>query len=212
MSPTPDVFNPQSVRREMANLRLVQARHPENIEDSEIKAIAINDRRTAVELVVRKYRERIYYHAYNVLKDHHEAFDVTQEVFIKAMREKRFFLPDFNMKAWLFRVTSNYCFNLVRDRKRRGGILERMHKTEKTDADQLDLVFNSEQQEHIFEALEELTSDHRQILMLRYYDDLSYAEIAEVLQIKLGTVMSRLSRAKGRLLAVLEEQQTELTA
>ena len=48
-----------------------------------------------------------------------------------------------------------------------------------------------------------MTRDHQEILLLRYYDDLSYAEIAAVLQVKLGTVMSRLSRARSRLMAVM---------
>jgi RNA polymerase sigma-70 factor (ECF subfamily) len=52
-------------------------------------------------------------------------------------------------------------------------------------------------------ALNKLTENHRRILLLRYYDDLSYNEIASVLQVKLGTVMSRLSRARTRLAQVL---------
>ncbi len=55
----------------------------------------------------------------------------------------------------------------------------------------------------MMEALNKLTENHRRILLLRYYDDLSYNEIASVLQVKLGTVMSRLSRARNRLSQVL---------
>jgi RNA polymerase sigma-70 factor (ECF subfamily) len=191
----------------MNNLHLVHT-HPDQIEDADIKELAGSSRRHAIDLIVKKYRERIYYHALHVLKDHQEAFDVCQEVFIKAMKERRFFLPDFNMKAWLFRVTSNLCFNIVRDRRRRSNILENMPKKEATQADQMDMVFSSERQEKIFAAMEGLTRPHREILMLRYYDDLSYAEIADVLEIKLGTVMSRLSRAKGRLMTELDSPQT----
>ena len=57
------------------------------------------------------------------------------------------------------------------------------------------------------DALGHLSDDHKQILLLRYYDDLSYAEIADVLQVKLGTVMSRLSRARMRLMAVMENNE-----
>ena len=56
-------------------------------------------------------------------------------------------------------------------------------------------------------ALEELSEDHKQILLLRYYNDLSYAEIADVLQVKLGTVMSRLSRARMRLMDVMQSSE-----
>jgi RNA polymerase sigma-70 factor (ECF subfamily) len=176
-----------------------------NVEDEDIKSFAARDRRRAIDLVVRKYRERIVHHALYVLKDWQEACDVTQEVFIKAMREPRFFDEEFKMKAWLFRVTSNLCFNIVRDRRRRGNILESMPKITETDADQLEQVFSDERQTNIMVAMERLTEDHREILTLRYYSDLSYVEIAEVLGIKLGTVMSRLSRAKTRLMEVLDE-------
>jgi len=174
-------------------------------EDEEIKAIAQTDKRTAADLIVRKYRDRLFHHACYVLKDYQQAMDVTQEVFIKAMREKRFFTPEFKMKAWLFRVTSNLCFNIRRDRKRRAAILETVPRARFSAADQLDLVFSNEKQEHILGAMDSLTENHRTILMLRYYDDLSYAEIADTLDIKLGTVMSRLSRAKGQLMEVIED-------
>ena len=128
--------------------------------------------------------------------------NVVQEVFIRAMRETRLYNPDFKIKAWLFRVTTNLCFNLVRDRRRRGQILEnKVRPPDRTRADQLDQVFSGERQAEVLAAIEKMTPNHREILMLRYYDELSYSEISDVLEVKLGTVMSRLSRARGRLLA-----------
>lgn len=188
----------------MTNLQLVRARI-ESPEDEDIKELAGGDRRRGIDLAVRKYRERILNHALYVLKDYQEAYDVTQEVFIKAMREPRFFDEEFKMKAWLFRVTSNLCFNIVRDRRRRSNILDAMPQITAFDADQFELVFSDERQKGILVAMDRLSGDHREILMLRYYSDLSYVEISDVLGIKLGTVMSRLSRAKTRLMEVLDE-------
>jgi RNA polymerase sigma-70 factor (ECF subfamily) len=99
---------------------------------------------------------------------------------------------------------------MVRDRKRRGAILDGMQKVDRAYADQLDRVFQSERQGEVLSAIGTMTPDHREILMLRYYDDLSYAEIADTLEIKLGTVMSRLSRARTRLLAVMGEDTSLL--
>lgn len=173
--------------------------------DSEIKAIALQDRRAAADVLVRRYRDGLYRHAAGILKDYEEAIDVTQEVFIKAMREPRFFEEEFKMKAWLYRVTTNLCFNLVRNRKRRAAILESVPQPRSADPRQVDVVFRTEQQEAIMEAMDALSDSHRRILMLRYYSDLSYAEIADTLDVKLGTVMSRLSRAKRRLVEALGE-------
>ena len=188
-----------------ANLRLVAPSQASEWSEADIKTLAAENPRAAMEMVIHKYRERLFYHAGSIVKDWHEAYDVVQEVFIRAMRETRFFLPEFRMKAWLFRVTTNLCFNMVRDRKRRGAILEGMHKVDRAHADQLDRVFQSERREEVLAAIDTMTSDHREILLLRYYDDLSYAEIADVLEIKLGTVMSRLSRARARLLGAMGE-------
>ncbi len=187
----------------MTLLKLVHGH--ENLDDDHIKALAHTDRRRAADLVIRKYRDAIFHHAVHILKDYQEAIDVTQEVFIKAMREPRFFEDEFKMKAWLYRVTSNLCFNLVRNRKRRTAILDTMPNATKTDAFQLEDVLDGERQEEILSALDQMTDDHKKILMLRYYSDLSYAEISDTLGIKLGTVMSRLSRAKNRLMEVLDE-------
>lgn len=174
-------------------------------EDDEIKAIAERDRRAAMDLVVRKYGDRLLKHATYILKSVDRAVDVTQEVFIKAMREHRFFQAEFKMKAWLFRVTSNLCFNQVRDRKRRTGLLERHPQPRSVEANQDAIVFADERQQQILQAMERLSSDHAEILRLRYYSDLSYKEIADSLNIKLGTVMSRLSRARGKLVEVLDD-------
>jgi len=174
------------------------------LDDEQIKAVAQHNRRAATDALVRKYRERLVTHAMYVLRDANEAFDVIQEVFIKSMREPRFFDDEFKMKAWLFRVTSNLCFNIVRDRRRRSDILETIpHQTPKEE-DSLSRLFADEQQRHILLAMDAVSEEHKEILMLRYYADLSYAEIADTLNLKLGTVMSRLSRAKTSLLEVLD--------
>lgn len=193
-----------------ASVRLLSDVQAHAWSEEEIKALAPRDRRHATDLVVRKYRDRLFAHARGITRDAEEAGDIVQEVFIRAMREPRLFEDEFHIKAWLFRVTSNLCFNRVRDRKRRGDILEGMPKETSTRAEQTDAVFGGERRGEILAAIERLSEDHAEILLLRYYDDLSYAEIADVLEVKLGTVMSRLSRARSRLLEVMGPQAAAL--
>lgn len=185
---------------------LLHHRDPERWDDADIKRVSRDSHRAAIELVVRKYRARLFYHALCILKDPQEATDAVQEVFIKAMRERRFFDEDFQIKAWLFRVTSNLCFNIVRDKRRRSGLLNDRQEEAAPRASvssATEHVLTIQMREELLTALDDLTPAHREILLLRYYDDLSYNEIAEVLGVKLGTVMSRLSRARGRLGEVL---------
>ncbi len=167
--------------------------------EATLKDLARRDRSAALDGVIRTYRDRLFQHALYIVKDSQEAYDVVQEVFIKAMREPRLFDADFHVKAWLFRVTSNLCYNIVRDRRRRGGILESLGRRDEIPASQHDRVRDGERRDEVLTRMDDLSEDHREILLLRYYDDLSYNEIADVLDIRLGTVMSRLSRARARL-------------
>ena len=177
-------------------------------EEAAIKKVAATNPQAAMAQIVARDRARLLRHATSILKDRDLAHDVVQEVFIKAMREDRFFEPEFRMGAWLYRVTNNLCLNMVRDRRRRGDILANMDTRRSSDADQVKAVLSQQRENHLGTALERLSNNHRRILEERFYSDLSYTEIAEVLDIKLGTVMSRLSRAKSALLKVLDGQQS----
>jgi RNA polymerase sigma-70 factor (ECF subfamily) len=178
---------------------------PRTASEPEIKSLARLDLPLAREVLFLRFGERLRYHAFGILHDAAEAGDVVQEVFIKAMREPRLFDADFRTQAWLYRVTRNLCFNLSRDRKRRGAILNTMPSRESVGEDPLDRLFDDEAHEGMMALVDQLTDDHRAILLLRYYEDLSYNEIAARLHIKMGTVMSRLSRARDRLEAMLAE-------
>jgi RNA polymerase sigma-70 factor (ECF subfamily) len=195
-----------------AALKLVPRQTATTISEDEIKVIAAQDRDRAFDLVVRKYRDRIYYHALYITKDSQEAFDVAQDVFVRGYHEHRLFEDGFRIKAWLFRVCTNRCYNIVRDKHRRGGILDRLGKQTEVLRRQhkaIDDVLARELSEGMAKALDQLSLDHRTILTLRYFNDLSYQEIADTLQVKLGTVMSRLSRAKVRLHEILKETEEE---
>jgi len=175
-------------------------------DDRDLHELAQVCRKTAMARTVARYRAALERHARGIVKDPQEARDAVQEVFIKAMRERRFFDEEFKIRAWLFRVTTNLCFNVVRDRRRRGGILANMPEESVPQGrtrGTTDTVWGGQLRAGVLEAIEDLSPAHREILMLRYYKDLSYAEIAAVLDIRMGTVMSRLSRARGRLGQVL---------
>lgn len=174
------------------------------LDDEQIKQLALENRAYAFELVVHKYREKLFQHALYLLKDAQEAIDATQETLIRAYQEPAFFTPDFKIRSWLFRVITNLSYNITRDKRRRGGLLELLTRPAPRDSEHaLEEMLRKEEEGSLSRALERVPEKYRNILLLKYYNDLSYLEIADVLGCKLGTVMSRLSRAREKLQSAL---------
>ena len=174
--------------------------------DPDLKAIAATNPGRAMDLAVQRYASRLTWHAFCIVKDRQQADDAVQDVFIKAMHETRFWDEEFEIRAWLFRVTTNLCYNIRRDARRRSGILAAMPEEQVPQgraSPAADRVLASQVRQGMLTAIDELSPKHREILLLRYYNDLSDREIAAVLEIRLGTVMSRLSRARDSLGEVL---------
>jgi RNA polymerase sigma-70 factor, ECF subfamily len=167
----------------------------------------------AFEPLVEKYRQRVWRLAYNVLRDREEAWDVAQEAFVRAWQA----LPNFRGQSafytWLFRIVMNVASDRTRARAARG----RAFGTERIPEEDWDRVLvdhpsdvkpdaaaaGAEQRARIERALATLSPDHRRIVVLSDIEGLSYREIADVLEIPMGTVMSRLHNARKRLKAAL---------
>ena len=164
-----------------------------------MKQTARYDKQHALTLVADQYHAEMTRRARMIMRDEAEAYDIVQEVFIRAMSEPRLFEPEFRIRAWLYRVTTNLCFNTVRNRKRRGVILETIQMPTSVEPNQIERLLAEEQTTNVTIAIQTLNAIHQEVLMLRFYMDLSYVEIAQRLEICVGTVMSRLSRAKIKL-------------
>jgi len=161
----------------------------------------------AFEPLVQKYRQRVYRLAYNVLRDADEAWDVAQDAFIRAFQALPSFRGDSAFYTWLFRIA----MNVARDRARQHAARGRAFGTERVDEKDWDRALvdhgiapdasaaQIEERERIMKALATLSEQHRAIIMLSDLEGLSYREIAEVLGIPMGTVMSRLHHARKRL-------------
>jgi RNA polymerase sigma-70 factor (ECF subfamily) len=162
----------------------------------------------AFEPLVEKYRQRVWRLAYNVLRDREEAWDVAQEAFIRAYQALPSFRGQSAFYTWLFRIVMNVAADRARQRAARG----RAFGTERVPEEDWDRAMadtatlrpddaaaRTEDRERIARALATLPEHHRAIIMLSDLEGLSYREIAEVLDIPMGTVMSRLHNARKRL-------------
>ena len=168
----------------------------------------------AFEPLVEKYRQRVWRLAYNVLRDREEAWDVAQEAFIKAYQALSSFRGQSAFYTWLYRITMNVAADRARSRAAQGRAFgtERVPEEdwERVIADHnpgetspADTASRREERQKIMQALDQLSEDHRRIIMLGDLEGLSYREIAETLEIPMGTVMSRLHNARKKLRDVL---------
>jgi len=163
--------------------------------------------------LVNRHYEMVYVVAYGVLRDREHARDTTQEVFLKVHQDISRFKGDSKFRTWLYRVTTNAAIDQVRRRKPSISL----DATDKGEDDEAPVVIpdqspgprqESEKEElkqSFARALEELSEDHRAVLVLREWQDLSYEEIAETLNLEMGTVMSRIFYARKKLGEVLKK-------
>jgi RNA polymerase sigma-70 factor (ECF subfamily) len=165
----------------------------------------------AFEVLVEKYKRKTFRLAYGVLRDQEEALDVSQEAFVKAYRSLAKFKGESAFYTWLFRITMNLALDRRRQRAARarslGGQEVPPEEWERTavspDTPPDEEAVSADRRARIDRALQSLPEHHRAIIILSDIQGLSYREIAEVLAIPMGTVMSRLHNARKRLREVL---------
>ena len=133
------------------------------------------------------------------------AEDAAQEAFLAAWRGLPRFRGDSRFSTWLYRLTTNAAIDWLRREKRHRG-MDDVTELELPDdgPSPQDQAEQAEAQQAVRRALSRLSEEHRQVLLLRYMQELDYAEIAAALEISEGTVKSRISRAKMRLRELLD--------
>lgn len=151
--------------------------------------------------LVKRYQERIYRFLVRLTRSQDDALDLTQETFLRAYQGLPGWRPDARFTTWLFRIARNLAFDLLRRHKR----VEFVALEEDADiadpAPGPDAALETTQRLHMLEAaLLRLPVEHREILLLREIEEMSYEEIAAVLDLNPGTVKSRIARARGTLL------------
>ena len=160
--------------------------------------------REAFGALVEQYRDNVYRLAYRMCGNEYDADEAAQEAFVAAWRALPNFRGDAKFSTWLYRLTTNAAIDVMRREKRHQtvGDGEMIEVADDADSPQ-ETVERTEQQEAVQKALATLSEEYREVLLLRYMEELDYAEIAEVLQLPSGTVKSRINRAKAALKTAL---------
>ena len=193
--------------------------HPEeDPSDHELVASAQGGNLKAFDELVTRHRSRIFAMIRNMTRNEAEAWDLSQEVFIKAWNA----LPKFEAKArfstWLYRIAHNLVCDWARKRKieSAGELNDEIFGTERIDAASTTTPNTAQQpdqamaggelRDKIEAALAKLSDDHRQAVLLKDVQGLAYKEIAEVMDCSIGTVMSRLHHARKNLQTLLQDE------
>jgi RNA polymerase sigma-70 factor (ECF subfamily) len=152
-----------------------------------------------------RYMDGLYAYAMVLSRNPAVAADLVQESYLRALKAKESLRPDSNVKSWLFTILRNIWLNHLRH-ERAGPKLAELDSDENladvsiaTSEDPHDLYVRNLQREQVRTAIQQLPIEFREIIILREYEELSYSEIANVLQCPMGTVMSRLARARSKL-------------
>lgn len=173
-------------------------------EQAIIEKVLAGDNNAFGELV-EVYQDRVYNLALRMSGNADDAFDLAQEAFFRAWRGLAGFHFESAFSTWLFRLTSNVCLDWLRAKKRRPTVSlttlddegeEVQMEIRDPGKSPEELLLAAEDRKALVKALNELPVEYREILTLRAINDLSYEEIGRILNLREGTVKSRLSRAR----------------
>lgn len=164
----------------------------------------------AFRVLVERYKKRAYFTALKLVGDPDDAYDLSQEAFIRVYNARRRYDKSHPFYAWFYTILRNLARNHLRKRSVRqehAARIRRMRKRNMEVSDSPECIAEAnETKKVVWAALEKLSYEHREIIILRHFEDMSYDEIAQLLGIAVGSVMSRLYYARKKLRDLLGEE------
>ena len=183
----------------------------EKQEDEELARQFKNGNKTAFAQLVERHQKKIYHLTRRIVINHQDADEVVQETFIKVFKYIDRYSEKYRFNTWLYRIAINTALTLIKKRKHQGRSLDELYENENFEPisgnSTQQLAKDNEIYDIVKEALEMLSPQLRAVFILRTWDELSYKEIAQTLNISEGTVMSRLNRARNKLKNIVKKME-----
>ncbi len=182
--------------------------------DDELIARVRTGDHDAFATLIERYKRSVYNTAYRLLGNPNDAEDAAQETFVRAYTRLATYAPDGRFGAWLSAICSHWCIDTLRTRRRRvqtvalGKVMESDRFISQVDGPEA-IALTADSRDEVQRWLGSLPPQYRTVLTLRYFQDLSYAEIADVLDEPVSTVRMRLFRARTMLHQVVERARTQ---
>lgn len=179
---------------------------PRGNDDYQLVLAAIGGNQKAYETLMNRYRHSVYHAMFKMVNSTIEADDLTIEAFGKAFGKLPSYAPNYAFSTWLFRIAINNCIDHIRKKRLKTYSMDDTIKSDSNsefsqtlsnfDPDPEQMMVYDQKIAHVRGLVENLAAKYRSMIELRYYEELTYEEIAHEMQLPLGTVKAQLFRAK----------------
>jgi RNA polymerase sigma factor (sigma-70 family) len=181
---------------------------------------AVKGSQAAYGELMDRYRDSIYYMMQKMVKNQDDADDLTIEAFGKAFSRLDQYTPNFSFSTWLFKIASNNCIDFMRKKRIKVTSMDTGYTTDSGEVIYFDASSSTQNPEesliHVQKVklmrnlVEKLKPRYRELVELRYFEELSYEEISETLNLPLGTVKAQLFRARDYLALMIENTKDSI--
>jgi RNA polymerase sigma factor (sigma-70 family) len=184
-----------------------------------IKEALANNNQAAFSEIMDLYWDTIYFLLLKMTSNREDAEDLTIESFGKAFANLSQYTPDYAFSTWLFRIASNHCIDFIRKKKKNvlknegNEVVDNTDSTESIPREEVwgpeEPMIRNQKVMVVRQVLKKLKPRYQNLIQLRYFDELSYEEISNKLDLPLGTVKAQLFRARELLYQILKESREE---
>lgn len=182
-----------------------------------VKKASAGDQKAYAELMGR-YRDAIYYMLLKMVNNASDAEDLTIEAFGKAFKNLSQYAPNYAFSTWLFKIATNNCIDFIRKKKASHVSLDQndeehekaSHEVQASIPDPEENLINQQKAKLLRNVVTKLKPRYRKLIELRYFRELSYEEIAEELELPIGTVKAQLFRARELLYNILKNTTAKI--
>ncbi|MDX1671611.1 MAG: sigma-70 family RNA polymerase sigma factor [Balneolaceae bacterium] len=166
--------------------------------------------------LVDKYERALFYHILKMVKDREQVEDLVQEAFVKAFDNLNSYSTEYAFSTWLYRIATNHTIDYLRKKKLQTMSIDEPVKTREgemqmqlpaEDAETDRDIIRKQRQEMVQDAIEDLPPKYRKVIEMRHMEEKSYQEIADVLELPLGTVKAHIFRARELLYKELKDKR-----
>lgn len=185
-------------------------------EDDQLVKRAVGGDEQAYRELVEKYERALYFHILKMIKDKEQVEDLVQETFVKAFDNLKSYSTNYAFSTWLYRIATNHTIDYLRKKKLQTMSIDDPVKTKEGDmrmqlpdesAETDRKIIRKQRQNMVREAIKDLPPKYRRVIEMRHMEEKSYQEIADVLELPLGTVKAHIFRARELLYKLLKDKK-----